>query len=949
MPRTANPSKVYIIIFYLLIFFSAFSNKITAQTGSIEGFVLDKSTNVSIIGATVIIEGTNHGTVTDADGRYSFSNVKEGFYNIKITYVSYDPFVRQNIHIEEGKKLQVNALMQASSVNLSEVTITATKRSGSNLSLISTIRTNQLVASGISSQQIHQSQERDAAEVVRRIPGITIIGDRFIIVRGLNQRYNNVWLNNGPTPSSETDVKAFSFDVIPSGLIDNILIFKTVAPELPADFAGGFIKISTKNMPDENFVSLDYAASYRTATTFSDFYKYKGGKTDWLGFDDGTRALPKGFPSNLSDINDAATIDALSKAFNKNWTATASKGRPDQRMGITFGKKIKLEHSLLGNTTAISYSNSLNNSPLENSAFLSYNVIQDQPEYRYKYHDDIYTNNTKVSVLHNWSWDLGKKQKIEFRNLFNQIGFNRTTLRDGHDYNNGIDIKSYEYRFLSRSTYSGQIAGEHSFNEDITKFDWNIGYAYANRLEPDRKVLTTKLNDNTGLYELSLPFTANPRQAGRLYLDNHEHIFSHAFNFETKIDLSSHLLPTLKVGYYLERKMREFNARNLGYAYGQNFDPTATDLLSRPFDQIFQDENFDYTNKIKIAEATSKSDSYSSDNTLIAGYAAFAIPFSINFNLYGGVRAEFNKMALASYRPGLNTPVNVDAKHLNFFPSINMSYNFTEKTLVRMAYGRSINRPEFREIAPFTFYDFNEVATISGNPDLKDAIIQNLDLRFEYYPSSSEVISLALFYKDFKDPIELVYEDAGSGLQYSFQNAKGATNMGIELEVRKSLENILGLKNFSVVLNGSLIQSKVKFPEELKDIEVDRPLFGQSPYIVNTGIFYQNPKIGLMLSANYNVIGKRITLVGIRKQNSDDNIPDTYEMPRNLVDLTFSKKVGKHLEIKGGVKDLLSPPVKFQQTFVYQRSTDLAEQKRTFNTRNYSMGAVYSLGVSLKF
>ena len=189
------------------------------------------------------------------------------------------------------------------------------------------------------------------------------------------------------------------------------------------------------------------------------------------------------------------------------------------------------------------------------------------------------------------------------------------------------------------------------------------------------------------------------------------------------------------------------------------------------------------------------------------------IPFSLKFNIYVGVRVENNRMTLSSFEPGLSTPVKVDNNRLNFFPSTNISYKISDKSLLRFAYGRSINRPEFREIAPFVFFDFNDVAGYSGNPNLKDASVQNFDIRFENYPSSTETFSLALFYKSFSNPIEMVYVDAGSGLQYSFNNANGAKSMGVELDLRKSLDFIPLLRNFSVVMNGSLIYSKVDFLE----------------------------------------------------------------------------------------------------------------------------------------
>jgi outer membrane receptor protein involved in Fe transport len=309
---------------------------------------------------------------------------------------------------------------------------------------------------------------------------------------------------------------------------------------------------------------------------------------------------------------------------------------------------------------------------------------------------------------------------------------------------------------------------------------------------------------------------------------------------------------------------------------------------------------------------------------------------------------ENNELHLSSYRQDQpDIPVNVNNKKLNLFPSANISFNISKKTLLRLAYSRSVNRPEFREIAPYYFVDFDRNASFRGNPDLKDADIQNIDIRFEHYPSNGETFSLALFYKKFVNPIEAVVSNEGSGKSFTYANAAGAVNYGAELDVRKALANQGFLQNISVVANGSIIKSLVKFEGDESKKSHDRPLQGQSPYIANVGLFYNQPKQGLTISALYNVIGKRIYAVGIVNQNSDSDIPDEYEMPRNVIDLTIVKKIGRLIEIKLGIKDLLNQPVEYRQTFKFTDKNGSA-QERIGKTNYYYPGSVYSIGVSLK-
>ncbi|HEX3008919.1 MAG TPA: TonB-dependent receptor [Bacteroidales bacterium] len=339
-------SKSLFLIGFLLL-----SIQTIAQTGKLEGVITDKNTKETLVGANVIIVGTTIGALADLDGHYVIDNIKPGTYNIQLSFISYKPLVLEGIKIEAGKTTQLNTELEEVSVTLGNVEVVAVKRGGTEISMINAIKANQLVASGISSQQIQRSQDRDASEVVKRVPGITIIDDRFIVVRGLNQRYNNVWLNNAATPSSETDVKAFSFDAIPSSMIENLMIYKSSAPEIPADFSGGFIKIFTKNMPDENTYSIGYSTSFSPGTTFSDFYRFGSKNDNWTGFDN-KRELPSYFPSNLQNVSANDQVE-LSKRLDNTWTPSLKTALPDQRVNFSMSHRMKLGNNTFGVNTCL--------------------------------------------------------------------------------------------------------------------------------------------------------------------------------------------------------------------------------------------------------------------------------------------------------------------------------------------------------------------------------------------------------------------------------------------------------------------------------------------------------------------------------------------------------------------------------------------------------------------
>jgi len=861
--------------------------------------------------------------------------------------------------VESGKTNILNIELEGNTVSLGDITVTAVRRTNTEISIITDIKQSQFVSTGISGQQISRTLDKDASEVVKRVPGITIMDNRFLIVRGLAQRYNNVWLNNASTPSAEADVKAFSFDIIPSSMIENIMIFKSPAAELPAEFSGGFVKITTKNLPEKNGAFFSYGTGISGNTTFRNFYKPVSGGTDWLGFDNGFRALPADMPTHLNEYELATNpavrekITFLGRELNNNWSALPATAFPDQKIAAGLNRKFNIGKITVGNITALTYSYSNSSEEIQNTDYSIYDYSSDQPSYLNQFVDNHYSNSARVALMNNTSVYLGKGTKLEFRNLFNQAGSSRYIVREGREwYNNGRYIKSGELRYLSRAIYAGQLAGEHSINEGRTKIDWIMGYASSNKNEPDTKRYRYLRDEvDTDKYLLLFSDQADLSSQSRMWINLNESTISGSINFTRQMILGG-IQPEIKAGLYIEHKDRSFNARNFGYAKGSLASTFGQTYL--PVDQIFRDENINLTDGIKLTEVTSLSDSYTAGNNQISGYVSTRLPIGDRINIYAGLRIEKNRQTLSSYKQGSTVEVNVDRDTINLFPSANLTYNFSERSLVRVAYGMTINRPEFREIAPFYYVDFDQNAGIYGAPHIKQAYIHNFDIRYELYPSSGETFNIGYFYKKFFNPIEQVIL-GNNPTQYSFENVESAFSTGIEAELRKSLDFIPGLQYFTAVLNSSIIRSRVTFPDG--SLSRNRPLEGQSPYIVNAGLFYQGKNNGTMISVLYNIIGKRIVAVGRPSPNEWEDIPDIYELPRNVLDLTVSKTLGKNIEIKGGVRDLLNEKVEYMQKVnamvdmsTYSKGTEsgMKEFNRNQYTRIYYPGRYFTIGVTVK-
>lgn len=916
--------------------------------GTITGIVTDATTKQPVLGATVLLAGTTKGAATDTDGRFRLQGIAAGVYTVEVSMLTYATSRIADVKVGSGETTTLEIPLAEAAEQVDEVVVTAIRRANTENAVNVDIRNSMMVVSGVSSQTIAKTQDRDAGEVVRRIPGISIIDDKFVIARGLSQRYNNVWINNAAVPSSEADSRAFSFDIIPAGQIENILILKSPAPEVPADFTGGFIQITTKDIPDDNAVTIQYSTGINTSTHFNDFLYNKGFTSEAFGFGGGKRMVKGGISGGFDNRNAQQVTQMTQHGFNNDWTVRSRTPIPDQRFSLAFGEGWALkEGQRLSLNGAVNYSyTNRSYTDMENSRFGIYNKREDKPEYLYKYTDAQYQTNVRLGAMLNLSY-MSARSRYYLRNIFNQIGQDKYTFREGwQNISSLYNQQKAEYYHSSRTTYNGQIAGNHSLND--SRLDWNIGYSYADRNLPDRRIVNLLQNDINGDPNFGkMRFDQNSVQRDFTHLV--EHIVSAGANYEYTFGKQSgrRFTPKLKAGAYGEYRTRDYRARAFTYRYDQDNLP-ADFAYGDVVGDILQPHNYG-ADKLYIYDDSDNRNSYKGDNLLAAGYAAVQLPLGA-VDIYAGVRFEYDRMKLTSYTRRTEwVSKQTDYTYNDLFPSVNATWKFHKKHQLRAAYGMSTNRPEFREVSSSVYYDFDLFSSVMGNPDLKAAYIQNCDIRYEWYPSTGENVSLSLFYKNFRDPIETAILDAGGSYTYTFENADRANVYGIELDVRKEL-GFMGLKNFSLSFNASLIKSRVNFSGE--SLEHDRPMQGQSPYIVNAGLFYQPQRAGLTVGVLYNRIGKRIIGIGRTDLSSggsiDNDIPDMYEMPRNALDLVVGKRFGKVWELKVSAKDLLNENVRFCQ-FPQFTDDEGVVHERTQTTKTFKPGRGFTIGVAAHF
>lgn len=945
----------------------------TAWAQQLKGVVIDKNSKETLIGAVVSVEGTNVKAVTDIDGNFTLNGLKNGKYTLYIKYVGYktqkidgvqvkgtmrndgtlvisskDDSSKNSEKKDASKNETLTIALLPDEQQLKEVTVTAVERRNTDAAMIQVAKNSPVIVSNVSAQEIARTQDTNAGEVIRRVPGVSLIDDKFVMVRGLSQRYNNVWVNGGAVPSSEADSRAFSFDIIPSSQIDNLTIVKSPSAEYPADYSGGFIIVNTKEIPAENNFTLSIGGHWNTASAFKDFSYSKGSGTDFLGFDNGLRSLNGGINATLkpqldangNPVGDYAT-SLLGNHLNNDWNVKNKKPWGDLKLAASLNHRWMLGGRTLGMLAALNYTNEYRTyTDMENNLYGIYDAVNDKPNYLRHSVDDQYNNNVRLGAMLNFTF-LSKdgNHKYQLKNIFNQLATSRYTWRDGVSAQSNLE-RSAEYYYRSRTTYNGQLTGKHTFTSDA--LDWSIGYAYANRHLPDRRRYLIDDALESGVYALS---TGNDISREWTQLD--EHILSLGINDKHHFKFGN-FEPDLQVGAYGEYRSRQYQTRNFIYNWNVSDNNMPSDFRHSDLPTLLSNEaNMGY-DKLYLLEEKQMRNNYRGHNTLGAGYLAMSLPFG-KLGIHAGVRFEHNDMELISNtRDYEKSETSRHYKTDDIFPSLNTTYKISDQHQVRLSYGRSINRPEFREVSSSVYYDFDLASNVQGNTELKNCYVDNLDLRYEWYPSRGELISLAVFYKHFDSPIEWTYTVAGgTDLIYSYKNAKSANNYGVELDIRKNLA-FLGLKDFSWSFNGALIKSKVQFEKGSK--EENRPMQGQSPYLINTGIFYKSEPLKMDIALLYNRIGKRIIGVGRSEGTTGDDsnarVPHSYEMPRNTIDLSLAKKFGTHLELKFNVRDLLAEKIYYKQfadvTYSDGSKKTVEEISRCYKPgRNIGLQAVY--------
>ncbi|MDW8332766.1 MAG: TonB-dependent receptor [Bacteroidia bacterium] len=872
----------------------------TQTTAKIEGKIVDDATNEALAGVTIRVG--DRGTYSDENGYFSLSSLVAGPCRIKFELQGYRPDSLETT-LTAGKILSLNLRMVAMDVELDAVKITADRASveANDVSIATLMRMENKTVVALGKQQIARTQDRDAAQILRRIPGLSLNGGRFVMVRGLNERYNAVLLNGAWAPSAEPDVKAFSFDAVSAGAIERIVVAKSPSPELPGEFAGGVIQIHTLSIAERNVLQLGYGMFFREGTTFNDFYADRASKWDFFAGDFGQRTLKSNFPADLKTVSPSERA-AASRSLPNTWAPKKSVAGPDHRFSALFARNFKLRGFVLSIANAFSHSFAHLGYNARRINYLSPDETSAEADTANVFDDRQYNRNARFGWVCQTTLKINDRHSAVLNVLYNRSGQSEVTLRQTRQVQRGNEQDNTNLRFLGRDLLCITGGMRHYLQDDRLQIQWLASVSGLRAQEPDNRRMTyVRPLGSQEAFRFS-PGLPNINNGGRFWSKTQETIWGLQADVQYVLRPETDALKavTLKSGLLYQQKTRLFSARWGSYNRAKSsgtpqFDPK---LVFLPLETIFAPENVNDSTGYVFNEGTRKADAYSASNHLSAAYVMADWPLSRRITISGGVRVEYNRQALDSWDVNAN-PVAVANPIFSPLPSVNAVWYLRKNHQIRAGAGLTVNRPEFREFAPFPYYDYYLNLNVYGNPKLKTPTIVNGDLRWEWYPAPGEMITAGVFAKRFFNPVEWYFIPGVSGNDFTFDNAAAAANFGVEVDVRKSFD-MSPRHTLTIVTNATYTYGRVELGERAVAQNPDRIMQGLSPFLANAGLIYEHKKLGFEAGIFYNVFAKRLFIVG-----SYDN-PDAYEMPRHEIDAVLTQKIAKRWNIRLSVQDLFN-------------------------------------------
>lgn len=903
-----------------------------AQKGFVRGSVYDGISGEFLPGVTILAEGTTVGTVTDLDGKFNLS-IAPGTYQLRISFISYQTIQLKDINVIEGEVIVLDNLkLNEISFELGEAVVTASYIKNTETAILAMKQKSVNLIDGISSSGLKKIGDSDVASSIKRVTGVSVSEGKYVYIRGLGDRYTKTILNGLDIPGLDPDRNTIQMDIFPTNIIDNLVVYKTFSADLPADFTGGIVDINIKDFPDSKNAMVSTSAAYNPSSHFNkDYLSYEGGKTDFLGFDDGTRNIPAS--EDIPFFTDAFTdpygqsgsrYRTIIESFNPIMAAEKQKSFMDYSIGTSYGNQFLAGKYTFGYLVSLSYKNTTDF--YENAIFSKYALSSDKAltemERREYQIGDYGVNNALISGLAGFAIK-SKNAKIRINFMHLQNGESKAGIFDYEKNNLGTTFAGIQHNleYTQRSLTNFLIDGKYSSPKTKWDVEWKFSPTFSKIEDPDIRFTRYKFENEIYSIGTEVGFPI------RSWRELNEVNLSGIIHLTKELEVNNRKVK-LKSGGAITIKNRNFDLKN----FSINIRGVA--LTGNP-NEIFDINNlWPYYGDIfsgttyEAGFIPNNRNKYESDIVNAAGY--FSVEFNPlkKLNTILGLRVE-NYQQLYSGQNQTGDKVLEDAMVLDdfeFFPSLNLIYNLNNKQNLRFSYSKTVARPSFKELSFSQIFDpisgrtfigglskdenlFTNTVYWDGN--LKSTEIQNFDLRWELFHGNGQTVSLSLFFKKFVNPIELI-QYVRSPNAYQPRNVGDGQVYGAEIEVRQSLGPINDLmKDFELSLNFTYTKSKVELSNteylarigaarDGESIGKYRDMAGQSPYIINAGIAYNGAENGIFKNLEaglyYNVQGETLDLVGIADR------PDVYSSPFHSLNFNSSKKFGKNKNLQLGIK-----------------------------------------------
>jgi len=904
-----------------------------AQQSFIRGSIIEESTGEYLPGARLMIQNQKKGAYSDIDGKFSIS-IEPGTYNIVVTFSGYDTITVENVEVKPDDVTFLDDIKMGENVSdFEEVVITAERKTNTENAILSLKQKSSNMIDGISSSNFRKIGDSDAGSAMKRVPGVSLNGGKYIFVRGLGDRYSKTLLNGLDVPGLDPDRNTVQMDIFPTNIIDNIIVNKSFSAELPADFSGGLVDISLQNFPDEKVRRISVSTAYNPNFHFNDDYlTSSGGATDFLGFDDGTRDIPAEnnipfFTDAIMDQNGPAgqRYRNILKSFNPNLAAMKEKSFMDFGFGASVGDQFKKDNYTLGYNVNLSYSNSTEF--YQDAVFGRYGLSGDadinQMEAREYQKGDYGVNNILSSGLVGLALKTAKS-KYSLNVLHLQNGESKAGIFDYENTDQGAIFSGFQHNieYSERALTNIMMSGKHNLTDSKWVLDWSLSSSFSKIDDPDIRFTRYEIRAD-GNYNIGTE-SGFPE---RIWRELNE------VNYSGKADATKELSilgnkGKLKFGGIHTYKQRDFNIRTF------MINVRNIPLTGDP-DELFAPENL-WPYEGSISSGTTYEASFvpvnpnrfnSSINNTGSYFVAEVTPFN-KMKMILGVRSEYYTQRYTGQdQLGTNVLNNdVVLQDLGLFPSLNMVYNLTEKQNLRLSYGKTIARPSFKELSyaeivdPITgrtfigglFRDADDGAGIEyWDGNLISTDIHNFDVRWEIFHGLGQTVSVSGFYKIFDNPIEIIQFASQAGA-FQPRNVGDGRVIGGELEVRQGFGFIAkSLENFSVVFNYTITDSRIELSATEYESRVNnartgqevntyRDMAGQAPWIFNGGLSYNGGETGFFKNFEagvyYNVQGETLQFAGIVDR------PDIYTVPFHSLNFNVNKTFGQKDNMSVGLK-----------------------------------------------